>query len=151
MSDEPTTWYCGAAGWTRGPKTLKIVFSFIAFRAFATNRRELWKIGANKNAMPRASYAFFKTSWLALRFTPARSRKSALPALPVLALLPCLRTFNPHEATTNAESVEQLKIFFFDPPVPQVSIKSVLSIFNFEDLSSTTAAIKDKYLLLIPL
>ena len=44
------------------------------------------------------------------KFTPALSRKSALPDLLVIDLLPCLITFPPHEATVNAERVEQLKI-----------------------------------------
>ena len=60
-----------------------------------------------------------------LIFTPALAKKSALPDLDVIDLLPCFTTFPPHEATTNAEIVEQLKIFKLEPPVPQVSMKSL--------------------------
>ena len=59
------------------------------------------------------------------KLTPALSRKSALPDWDVTDLLPCFTTRPPAAHTTNAESVEQLKIFKPDPPVPQVSIKSV--------------------------
>ena len=56
-------------------------------------------------------------------FTPTLTRKSALPDLEVIDLLPCFTTLPPHEATTNEEIVEQLNICKPEPPVPQVSTK----------------------------
>ena len=72
-------------------------------------------------------------------FTPDLARKSALPDLEVMDLLPCLTTFPPHDATTNAEMVEQLNIFRLEPPVPQVSINSLLG----SSISSTYEFITD--------
>ena len=57
------------------------------------------------------------------KLTPALSRKSALPDWDVTIYYHVLQLAP--GCTTNAESVEQLKIFKPDPPVPQVSIKSV--------------------------
>ena len=55
----------------------------------------------------------------------ANKQKIFINDLDVIDLLPCLTTPPPHEATTNAEIVEQLKIFKLEPPVPQVSMKSL--------------------------
>ena len=69
---------------------------------------------------------------------PDLSRKSALPDLLVIALLPCLNTFPPAWAITKLDKVEQLKIFKFEPPVPHVSIKSPDIFSRFSNLFNNT-------------
>ena len=69
---------------------------------------------------------------------PDLSRKSALPDLLVIALLPCLNTFPPAWAITKLDKVEQLKIFKFEPPVPHVSIKSPDIFSRFSNLFINT-------------
>ena len=54
-------------------------------------------------------------------FTPDDSKTSALPHALVIDLFPCLATFKPAPATTNAEMVEILIVLDPSPPVPQVS------------------------------
>ena len=57
-------------------------------------------------------------------FAPDCVRKSALPDLLEIALLPCLVILAPAAAATKDEAVEQLKVCKPVPPVPQVSTVS---------------------------
>ena len=57
------------------------------------------------------------------RLTPAASKTSALPDLDEIERLPCLATWPPALATTNAHAVEILNKPSPSPPVPQVSTK----------------------------
>ena len=53
--------------------------------------------------------------------TPIASSRSALPHWLEIDRLPCLATRTPAPATTNAATVEILKVPLRSPPVPQVS------------------------------
>jgi len=53
--------------------------------------------------------------------TPIASSTSALPHNDDADRLPCLATFKPQPATTNAATVEILNVLRPSPPVPQVS------------------------------
>ena len=55
------------------------------------------------------------------RLTPRAASTSALPQLDDAARLPCLATFRPAPAMTNAAVVEMLKVWAPSPPVPAVS------------------------------
>ena len=54
-------------------------------------------------------------------FAPSASWQSAVPHLLEAARLPCLATFAPPEAMTNAAVVEMLKLPARSPPVPTIS------------------------------
>ena len=58
--------------------------------------------------------------------TPAASKTSALPLKLVIFRLPCLATFAPALAATNAAAVEMLNSLLPLPPVPQVSTSTSL-------------------------
>src|SRR6266446_476226 len=55
------------------------------------------------------------------RFTPSASSTSALPDLLETERPPCLATFAPAAAATNAAAVDMLNVCAPSPPVPQVS------------------------------
>ena len=73
-------------------------------------------------------------------FAPECVRKSALPDLLEIALLPCLVILAPAAAATKDEAVEQLKVCKPVPPVPQVSICEPSPMSNFKDFSFMTIA-----------
>ena len=71
---------------------------------------------------------------------PAAVKKSALPDLLEIALLPCFVIEAPPAAATKEDAVEQLKVCKPVPPVPHVSICVPSPISNFKDLALITEA-----------
>ena len=62
-----------------------------------------------------------------LRSSPMYSKKSALPQMPVIDLLPCLATLALVADATIAAAVLMLNDFMVSPPVPQVSMSCPLT------------------------
>ncbi|CRZ89957.1 Uncharacterised protein [Vibrio cholerae] len=58
------------------------------------------------------------------RLIPNELSRSEEPDLLDTPRLPCLATFTPHAAATNAAVVEMLMVFEPSPPVPTISAKS---------------------------
>ena len=80
-------------------------------------------------------------SGVKLTLTPSASKTSALPQVDETERPPCLATFAPAAAATKAETVETLKVCMPSPPVPQVSIKCVLSaMFTLVESERITVA-----------
>ena len=77
--------------------------------------------GANRNPIPISRIAWATRSGACDTWTPNCSRTSALPHCVENDRLPCLATRTPAPATTNAATVEILKVPPPSPPVPQVS------------------------------
>ena len=113
------------AGFVIGPSRLKTVRTPISFRALEALRMALWKLGANRNVMPRWSSERPALSGVRSTRTPSASSTSALPVRLETARLPCLATATPHEAVTIATVVEMLNLTppaGSLPPVPHVSM-----------------------------
>src|ERR671933_427488 len=115
-------------GLLSGPTLLKTVLMQIVFLTEATFFIDEWNIGANRNPMPTSSMHDWTFAGGALRSRPMDSKKSALPHMPDIDLLPCLATFARAAAATMAAAVLMLNDFIESPPVPQVSIRGPLTL-----------------------
>src|SRR3990170_2814357 len=74
--------------------------------------------------MPMSSIALRTTSGLTWICTPSASSTSAAPDRRETARFPCLATYPPAAATTNAVVVEMLNVLRRSPPVPTTSMST---------------------------
>src|SRR5438552_1290373 len=94
--------------------------------------------------MPTSTTQRPTCSGVSWRFTPSVSTTSAepqseAPLSPDIERLPCLATWSPAPATTNAVAVETLKVPDASPPVPHVSISISRSVPLSAAVSSARA------------
>ena len=116
------------AGFVSGPSKLKIVRTPNSRRTGAACFIALWWLGANIKPIPISSTHLATCCGVKFTFTASASSTSALPQVDDTERPPCLATFAPAAAATKAEVVDTLNVWMPSPPVPQVSIKWLLSL-----------------------
>jgi len=109
------------AGLQSGPIRFRTVRTFNSERIGAACFSAGCSSRAKRNPIPASRMQAPILSAEISTVTPIASRTSALPHNDDAERLPCLATFTPQPATTNAATVEILNVFRPSPPVPQVS------------------------------
>ncbi len=117
----PINCACAPAGLHNGPIRFSTVRIFNSVRTGAAWRSAGCSFGANRNPIPVSRMLSPIRSGVMSIFTPNASSTSADPHIELADRFPCLATFTPAPATTNAATVEMLNVFASSPPVPQVS------------------------------